>query len=652
MKSLISVLAFLAILATPASAQSPYQQIEAAEAAQDAAIAATESKAAAAIVEIDKLRAETSAMLTEIDGRLDALESGAPPIDPPPIDPPPVGADTSPRTLLNPTRMTYWAHDNAVINHVLLTGDNYGSWVSSGFFDEAVGKFVAKPTGNLILGLVRDGTTDAPAFFKGKYVLDWQGDGEVVLQGGNTGTLTRVNANRIEEDFDPAVHGTKPPQVAIKSVGAGVWNIRYYRASHEAALNAGKVFDPAWLANACRFSIVRPLDWSGVNDDREILASQRPKANRPVWGDNYVPDWALVRLATECRNELWITSPGLLGAPQAIADILRSAPGTTTQDQRVNAVAAAYDAIVGSDENLKWARAFVAELNRQSYPLAMPIWVEVDNEVWNWTFRDSTEFMWGIGRALNQRKGLRDNFRTGLGWQSARMAEAFQKALNEAGRAAQVWTLVIGTHTADPLRTRDALAAVKAYAGPIAMSQYGVATTGYYSGGYNWHRSNTLFGAPLTQSAWATRWLSDLAADRAALRNRITNYMLSQNAMPQNVAWVLVQAAAHKAEAERAGARWIGEYEGDSHDIMEAALAGNPDAVTLFREWHESADHGRATAMRAAGLKALDPKAIMANYMLCANGRGPNSPWVECSPWDQSGADNAAWDALLKPSAD
>ena len=110
-----------------------------------------------------------------------------------------------------------------------------------------------------------------------------------------------------------------------------------------------------------------------------------------------------------------------------------------------------------------------------------------------------------------------------------------------------------------------------------------------------------------------------------------------------------MQARAHKAAAEAAGARFIGAYEGDSHDIMSAGLKASAGAVALFNEWHEGPEHGAAIAAVAAGLKAIDPSLIMANYQWCAGGRTPDKPWIECAPWDHSGADDSAWRTLLKP---
>lgn len=352
----------------------------------------------------------------------------------------------------------------------------------------------------------------------------------------------------------------------------------------------------------------------------------------------------MIRAALDSGNALWINAPFMLGAPPAALDALRNRD--TTQDAKISAIAATYDQIMASGEILAWARNFVAELNRTGYPIDRPLYVEPGNEIWNFNFWFATEYAWGIGRAVSERLGLKDNMRTGYGWQAARYAEAFDRALKEAGRGAQNWTLVVGSHTTNPLRTADALDAVKAYGGPVPMSRYGVATTNYYSGAFRWTRDNTLFGSPMSQQAWEARWLSDLASNPAGLRARITAYMLDAAAKPQNAAWVIARTREHKKAAEDRGARYIGKYEGDSHDVMTSALAANARAVALFTEWHESADHGRVIAKIAADLKAIDPTLIMANYAYCAGGRGPGSPWVECAPWDKTGGDNDAWRQL------
>lgn len=593
---------------------------------------------------------EISAELAALAPQVAALEAGPPP--PPPPPPPP--ATRAPRTLINPSHSTYWAREDAFINHVLVTGrddpatgSGYAQWLKNGLFDEASGRFVKLPTtGPLNIGIVRDGTAAAPAHYAGKWILDWEGDGDIAVVGAGAGAQVRVSPNRIEETYDPALHGSAPPRVSVTRIGAGgIANIRYYRAAHETLINAGQVFDPSFLADASRFDLVRPMDWTGVNGDYELQASDRPHRNRPVWFGGRVPDWALIRLAIDAGNALHLNAPGFLGVTKAVADMLRNKTGT--QAERVAAVAAAYTTFTVEEEMLLWARAIVAELNAQNYPLNRPLAIEYDNEVWNFTFALSCELCWGIGRALNaQTPSLKSNLRTGYGWQSARLAKAFAQALAEGGRAAQDWTLIVGTQTADAAKTTDALAAVAAFGGTEPMSRYGVAATNYYSGGFNWRADNLLFGSAMTQAAWEAKWLADLAADRAGLWRRITDYLRDPAPKPQNVAWIGAQWRAHKAAAEAAGARFVGAYEGDSHQKMSRAMAANAEAVALFDEWHESADHGRVILDVAAEIKAIDPTLIMANYGLRAGGRSPSAPWIEGAPWNKSGGDDAAWDEL------
>ena len=538
MKRALVLLLFcaLALALANARAQSPGAAIDAENAAQDRATALAATKADAALVKNTDQDGEIAALkaaLADLQARVAALEGGG---GPPPSPLPPPVPSLAPRTALNTADSAYWAREDAFINHVLNTGRDYALWVKAGQFDEASARFVAMPaSGPLVIGLVREGVVVNAAHYAGKWILDWQGDCDVTLDSGSVGAIVKVGANRIEETYDPALHGTRSPRIAITRIGpGGCGALRFYRAVHEPLLAAGAVFDPSWLTDARRFDIIRPMDWTGVNGDYELAAADRPKVSRPVWFGGRVPDFALIRAAIDSGTELWINAPGLLGVPQALADTLRNRTGT--QAARVAAVAAAFDQITASAEPLQWARAFVAELNAQSYPISRPLHVEYDNEVWNFTFAASTELNWGLGQALAARNSsLKSNMRTGYGWQSARLAAAMRQALAEGGRSAQVWTMVIGTQTADVTRTRDALAAVAAFNGAEPMSRYGVATTSYYSGGFRWRSDNTLFGATMTQAAWESRWLSDLAADRAGLKARITAYMLDPASKPQNV---------------------------------------------------------------------------------------------------------------------
>lgn len=556
----------------------------------------------------------------------------------------------SPLTLVNPAHSAYWAREDAFINNLLVAGKDYDLWVANGTVDPLTARFVKLPaTGRIKVGPGRSGgVPGAGDFYKGKWILDWEGDGDLSIKGG-AGATTRISANRIEEDYDPALHGAAAPNVWIDRIGpAGVSNIRYYRAEHEALLNAGEVFDPRWLADISRFDAFRPMDWTGVNSDIEIKASDRPPANRPFYMDGRVPDAILVRAAVESGAALWLNAPGLLGCPPSVAAILRDT--TIPQADRVAAAEAAFDEIMASEEPLFWARAIVAELERQNYPVTRPLYIELDNEVWNTTFHASTNFYSGIGQALKARNfPAPGNVRAGYGYRSAQFAALFAQALAESGREAQIWTMVIAAHTYDPSRTVDALKGISAFGGPEPMSRYGVATTNYFSGGFKWHSENMLFGASLDQATWRQQWLAELAADPAALFQRITDYILSPIPMRANVAYYAQFAAANKAAADAAGARWIGNFEGDSNDALDIVLGFDPAAVQLFKQWHESDANGRAIAAVADDIRRTEPGAFIASYVFCAARRTPTTPWVECTPWDQAGGDNAAWNLLLKP---
>ncbi len=556
----------------------------------------------------------------------------------------------SPLTLVNPSHSAYWAREDAFINHLLLTGKDHDLWVKSGLLDPVAARFVKTPSrGGIKIGPVRGGyVPGAGDFYKGKWILDWQGDGDLSITWG-AGTTTRVSATRIEENYDPAVHGIDAPIVRINRIGpAGVWNIRYYRAAHEPLLDAGKVFDPRWLADMSRFDAIRPMDWTGVKSGNDLAASDRPRANRPFYEAGRVPDAIIVRAAVEAGAELWLNAPPLLGSPQSVATALRDT--TLPIGTRIAAAEAAFDQVMASPEPLYWARAIVSELNAAGYPVTRRLVIELGNEVWNTNYHVPTNFYSGIGLAVAARHpGLAGTMRTGYGYRSAQYADVFAQALAEGGRARQVWTMALGAHTVNPKRTVEALAAIPAFGGSEPMNRYGVATTNYVSDGFRWHVDNQLFGVKLDNAAWRQRWLADLAADPAALYQRITNYLLSPTPKRANVAFYGANARANKAAAEAAGARWIGNFEGDSGEMLDSGLALNPAAIALYRKWHESAEYGQVITAIADETRKIDSSAIMANYVFCAARRTPKTPWIECTPWDQSGGDNAAWNKLLKP---
>lgn len=558
----------------------------------------------------------------------------------------------SPLTLINPGHSAYWAIEDAFINHVLVAGENHDIWVKNGLLDPVSARFVRNATsGNIQVGLVRVGANvrASGSHYKGKWILDWEGDGDLSLAGG-VGSTVRVSPNRIEENYDPAAHGFNPAKINITRVGAaGVSNIRFYRAEHEVLIDAGKIFEPNWLADMARFDVFRPMDWTGVNNDLEIAVADRPRDNRPFYMDGRVPDSVIVRAAVESGTQLWLNIPGLLGASADLAKTLRDP--SIDRETKFAASAAAFDAVMANPAPLEWSRMIVATLNAQGYPIDRPIFLELDNEVWNTVFYASTDFYTGLGRAIAARhSGQAGNARTGYGYRSAQFADAFAQALGEGGRASQPWTMALAGQSVNVKRTTDALAAVKAFNGQQPMSRYGVGMTNYYSGGFFWHGDNLLFGSKMSQAAWDQRWLSEFRADPAALTAIIRNYLYSPTPMYQNIAAYIDSARQHRQAAQAAGARFIGNYEGDSNEKLDSTLAADAAAKKFQQQWHETADNAQAILAIADDLRANDPGGIIASYIFCASPRGPKSPWVECTPWDRtSGADNAAWEQLLKP---
>jgi hypothetical protein len=563
----------------------------------------------------------------------------------------------APLTLVNPGDPAYWAQEDAFINHILVTGRNVGTWISQGLYDPITARFVKMPpTGRIKIGEVRGGALSPSAgdYYKGKWILEWDGDGDLALQGA-VGPITRISANRIEEDYDPTLHGRAAPLVFISRIGpAGVSNIRFYRGEHEALLAAGKVFTPEWIADISRFDAFRPMNWTGVNGDVEITAADRPLANSQFYINGRVPDEILVGAAIDTGTQLWLNAPGLLGCPASIASTMRDVNLPTAT--RVAAAAGAFDAIMASPEPLNWARKIVALLNSSGYPVERPIFIELDNEVWNSKQWASTDLHSGIGRVLSQRYpqlALPGNARNGYGYRSAQFASAFAQALAEAGRGNQIWTMVLAVQTVQPNRTPDIFSTIPLYSPAIGaaepMSRYGVSTTNYFSGSFLWNPDDLLFGVKMDQASWLQRWQAELAADPVAFRQKLNDYLLSPTPMRANLAFYKANVRAHQAVAEAAGARWIGNYEGDSHEKLDQNLVSNPAALALFRSWHESDEYGRIIRAIGDDVRQMNPNAFIANYVFCGKRRSPDTPWVECTPWDKSGADNAAWDALLKP---
>ncbi len=548
--------------------------------------------------------------------------------------------------------MAYWGGEDPLIN-VLAVNVADKDWPAD-VFDRETQTFLKLPAGksDLNIGLIRAGARYDPGFYKGDYIIDWEGDGRIGtgLAGGE-GWEAREGPNRIRETYDGRRKSWA--SAVIRKIGpGGIRNIRIYRAEHEAALKAGKIFNPDFVRNIARYDIVRTMDWNAGGATR---TDQIADMGAQFWGGAIVPLEAQFKLAEEAGVALWINAPSRLAAPEGLNARLAAMPGRPNQQKRYALIATQFDAVAASPEWDAYAARIVAAMEATGYPVDRPFYLELANETWNWggPFGYATEWYWSLTGALAEKTGKSypgNPSRGAYGYFSAQLAEAFAKALEAAGRGDQPWTMVIGAQTAWDQQVVGPLEGVKDYGGgknKQAMARYGVATTGYYRGAFH-DAGGNLFGSSVKgEAAWRAEWLRRFEVDPAALAQYLTDFMIDPRPRRQNVAWVVAQSKRHRQIAVQYGVRYLGQYEGSSHDTLDRELAKNAAALAFYQDWQRGPRHAALIRLQAEQMRAAFPDGVvLSNYQHWSNdGVSPKGPWIFNTLW---GAQTDAERALIE----
>ena len=178
----------------------------------------------------------------------------------------------------------------------------------------------------------------------GRYAMTWEGTGTLRLEG--RATVVEDGQHRRLFDFTPGPGGVV---LTLESTDAGdpIRNIRVVREDRQAALQAGALFNPDWLARIRGARLIRFMDWMATNDSRLAAVEDRPKPDDFSWAVNGVPVEVMIALANELRADPWFTLPHLAEDELAL---------------------------------------FYAEAVRDRLAEGLRAHVELSNEVWNWQF--------------------------------------------------------------------------------------------------------------------------------------------------------------------------------------------------------------------------------------------------------------------------
>jgi hypothetical protein len=144
----------------------------------------------------------------------------------------------------------------------------------------------------------------------GQYVVLYDGQG--TLTYGFDASLVSSSAGRDVINATPTSGGIELRITATDPNHSGnyIRNIRVVQSQNEAALTAGRLFNPTFLSVIQKFRALRFMDWFQTNGSPLSTWSTRPVLTNAFWGTNKgVPVEAAVQLADAISADAWLNVP-------------------------------------------------------------------------------------------------------------------------------------------------------------------------------------------------------------------------------------------------------------------------------------------------------------------------------------------------------
>jgi hypothetical protein len=148
----------------------------------------------------------------------------------------------------------------------------------------------------------------AAASRSGRYVLTYEGTGQVEVKGG--AEAVESAPGRIVFD-NPSGTGfwLEIPETDPAGSGDHVRDIRIIREDRLSLYQAGAIFNPDWLRVIRDARQLRFMDWMQTNGSEIESWDDRPRTGDATWAGKGVPVEIMVRLANEIGAEPWFTLP-------------------------------------------------------------------------------------------------------------------------------------------------------------------------------------------------------------------------------------------------------------------------------------------------------------------------------------------------------
>jgi hypothetical protein len=268
----------------------------------------------------------------------------------------------------------------------------------------------------------------------GRYDLTWSGGGDFRVEG--RAEALQLAPNRISFDFAPGPGGVMVTLTGIDPANPPR-DIVMVRQDRAAALAAGHVFNPDFLARLRGAALLRFMDWGATNGSTLIHAADRPRPGDFTWAFRGVPVEVMAALANELGSDAWFCVPHM--ADDALASEMAQAAAQTLEPGR---------------------RA----------------WVEYSNEVWNWSFAQAH---WADAQAA-ARWSQKSQWMQFYGMRAAEVAGLWSAAFDDPARLVRVISSQTGWLGLEDQALNAPLAVAEGRAPPkTAFDAYAV--TGYFA---------------------------------------------------------------------------------------------------------------------------------------------------------------------------
>ncbi len=442
--------------------------------------------------------------------------------------------------------------------------------------------------------------TDFPANAAGaagRYVLTYQGTGDVTLEG--RGQVVTSAPGRIIFDFTPGEGGVIITLRAIDKNNP-IRAMQVVREDREAMLNAGALFNPDWLARIRGVKTIRFMDWMATNDSGLAHSVDRPKTRDYTWARVGVPMEVMIALANELQADPWFTLPHL------------------------------------SDDGLIRDYAVMAETGLAPELRAH---VEFSNEVWNWQFaqanwaEDMGKVRWGKDQTWVQFYALRASEMADI-W-----ADVFKANPKRLVRIISTQTGWFGLETM--LLEAPLVMAEGRDAPATHFDAYAI--TGYFS---------AILAAD-TKIDLLREWIatSQGAAKSASTRFELANQLAGQELRDGSISGdptdslqsLLDTTLPYHADIAKQRGLTLMMYEGGTHVVAYGPQADDPEVTAFLNQLNYSPEMGALYDDLLQGWAAVTDAPFNAFVDVYTPGK-----WGSWGALRHLGDDNPRWQALAK----